>query len=240
MRVFDLRPIGLDALLHLACRRGSRGQHKLELLDTGKKPYSELVRQIDAVCYGDHDRLGLSSGIGPLKWQTISRAGIETIRAGRRPNVIRVYDKVTESKAQFRKIKRKLSKDADELDFEKEFGFAEDAVVTRVERQCGGGRIPPEIERFGQLSRAADLNPFSALEITGNDRSTLPDVTECDSLNEWLSGMQVNRMIQEMGMQSFRRWLNRHSNGNGVRLLKRLHAFLPGAERVCCDGGDSS
>jgi hypothetical protein len=225
-------------------------------MDTGKKPYSELVRQVDAVCYGDPDRLGimridfcadirdipvswfqqrvrirhkqLSSGIGPLKWQTISRAGIETIMAGRRPNVMRFYDKVAESKMQFRRMKRKSSEDADELTFEKEFGFGEDSVITRVERQCGGGRIPREIDKFGQLSQAAYFNPFEALEITNNGRSALPEVNACDSVNEWLIGMQVNRMIEEMGMQTFRRWLNRHSNGNSARLLKRLHAFLPG------------
>jgi hypothetical protein len=69
--------------------------------------------------------------------------------------VTRGYDKVAESKMQFRKMKRKANKDADELDFEKEFGFPEDAVLTRVERQCGGGRIPEEVSTFGQLSRAA-------------------------------------------------------------------------------------
>jgi hypothetical protein len=143
--------------------------------------------------------------------------------------MVRIYDKVAESKMQFRKMKRKVSKDADELDFEKEFGFPEDAVLTRVERQCGGGRIPEEVAAFGQLSRAAYLNPFEALEITNSGQSQLPEVNDCDSVNEWLIGMQVNRMIQEMGMQTFRRWLNRNSNGNGARLLKRIHSFLPGS-----------
>lgn len=257
-RVLDLRPIGLDSFLHLSCKRGARGQHKLELLDTSKKPYSELVRQVEAVCYGDSNRLGimridlcadipdvpvnwflprarirhkqLSNGIGPLKYQIIARAGIETITAGRRPNVMRFYDKVAESKMQFRNMQWKASKDTDELNFEKEFGFPENAIVTRVERQCGGGRIPEQLAVFGQLPQAANFNPFQALEISSGGGSILPDVTNCDSVNEWLIGMQANRMIQEMGMQAFRRWLNRHSNGNSARLLKRIHAFLPGPD----------
>lgn len=257
-RVLDLRPVGLDSILHVSCKRGSRGQHKLELLDTGKKPFSDLIRQVEAVRGGDNEQLGvmridfcadlrgvpvswfhqrvrfrykqLSTQIGPLPYQTISKAGIETLSAGRRPNLVRIYDKVAESKMQFRRMSRKASKDADPLDFEQEFGFREDDIVTRVERQCGGQRIPEQVDTLGHLPRAANFNPFEALEIESSGLSKLPVVSECDSVTEWAAGRYFNQMIQEQGMQTFRRWLNRESKGNGARTLKRYKPFLPPAE----------
>lgn len=257
-RVIDLRPAGLDSILHVSCKRGGRGQHKLELLDTGKKSYSELTRQVEAVRGGDNEQLGImridfcadihgvpvswfqqrvrflhkqiSNQIGPLPYQTISRAGIETISAGKRPNIVRIYDKVAESKMQFVKMRRTASKEADVLNFEQEFGFPEEAVITRVERQCGGGRIPEQVDTFGHISRAASFNPFEVIEIESSGRSRLPAVGECDSVTEWAAGMYFNQMIQEQGKQTFQRWLNRESNGNGARTVKRYKAFLPQAE----------
>ena len=39
---------------------------------------------------------------------------------------------------QFRRMIKRSSKDADVLDFEKEFGFSPESILTRVERQLGG------------------------------------------------------------------------------------------------------
>ena len=45
--VSDLRPVGIDALLHYSLKRKEsdphEGEHKLELLDTGTKTFSELL-----------------------------------------------------------------------------------------------------------------------------------------------------------------------------------------------------
>jgi len=253
----DLRPFGIDCLLHYHCKKGGQGNHKLEMLDTGKKPYSALVAQLEAVIDDPLDDLGimrldlcadiagvpvswfhsrlsirykrLSHQIGPLKCEIIGKAGMETISAGRRPNVLRIYDKVAESKMQFRKMVKRSSKDADPLDFEKEFGFSEDATLTRVERQFGGGRIPEMVSTFGRLSHAPDFNPFDILEITGNTDTQLPTVNECDGVTEYLAGLQLNRMIMEQGAQTVKRWLNKQSKGNAARTLKRYHRFLPGS-----------
>lgn len=130
---------------------------------------------------------------------------------------------------QFRRMVRKCSKDADPLDFEAEFGFKPDVVLTRVERQFGGGRIPEAVSTFGKLVYAPSFNPFDVLEITGDTGAHLPTVQECDSVTEYLAGMELNRMVSQMGLQSVRRWLNRASQGNGARTLKRLHRFLPGS-----------
>ena len=85
---------------------------------------------------------------GEIKYGLIGRGKVETITAGSRPNVFRIYNKVAESKMQFRKMQRKQSHDSDPLDFEKEFGFRETDTVTRFERQCGGKGIPPQLGTF--------------------------------------------------------------------------------------------
>ncbi len=256
--VGDLRPFGIDALLHYHCKKGAQGNHKVEMLDTGKKPYSAWVAQLDAITdvplddqrimrvdfcadiegvpvswFHPRTRIlykQLSHKIGSLKSEIISKAGIETISAGRRPNVFRIYDKVAESKVQFRRMVKRCSNDADPLDFEKEFGFSPESILTRVERQYGGGRIPEEISTFGKLCCAApQFNPFDVLEITGNTGANLPEPEECDSVTEYMAGKEFNRMVSEVGLQTTRRWLNKHTRGNGARTLKRFHRFLPGS-----------
>lgn len=255
--VGDIRPFGIDALLHYRCKRGSHGNHKLEMLDTGTKPYSALVAQIEAVVdHPVHDlgvmRLDLcadlpgvtvswlhsrlrvkykriSRTIGPLTADVIGNVGIETISAGKRPNMVRAYDKVAECRMQFRKMERKASKEADRLDFEREFGFSPDAVLTRVERQFGGCRIPDGISTFGHLSKAVEFNPFDVLEITGDTGSRLPTVRECESVTDYYAGLEFNRHVKAEGLQNVRRWLNSETGGNGARFLNRMKAFLPGS-----------
>ena len=255
--VGDLRPLGIDGLLHYHGKKGSQHNHKLEMLDTGDKPYSVLVSQLEAVIDASlddleimrldlcadvpgvpvswfHPRLRIrykrmSHQIGPLKLEVIGNAGVETISAGRRPNIIRIYDKVAESRMQFRRMQRKSSIDAEPLQFEDEFGFDENATRTRVERQFGGGRIPAVVSTFGKLPHLPDFNPFDVLEITGDTGTQLPTVRECESVPEYLAGVELNRRVVEAGLQTTRRWLNKESNGNGARLLKRFHRFLPGS-----------
>lgn len=189
----DLRPLGIDALLHVGYKFGETHDHKLEILDAGKKCYSELVGIIEAVTYADPEQLEVirldlcadvpgvpvlwfqprvrvkykrfANEIGELKYEKIGQAGIETLTAGKRPNLIRIYDKVAESRVQFRKLLRRCSKDSELPNFEKEFGFPEDAVLTRVERQFGGDRIPEALNRFGKLSRAPDFNQIGRAHV---------------------------------------------------------------------------
>jgi hypothetical protein len=143
--------------------------------------------------------------------------------------VVRIYDKVAEYQAQFDKLRRKASLDADPLEFTQEFGLSPDAVLTRIERQFGGGRIPPELVSFGNLSNAPDFDPFSAIEITDGGGDRLPSVGDCASVTEYLCGLQVNEWAQRIGMQQFRAWLNRNSGRNGARFLDKYARFLPNA-----------
>jgi hypothetical protein len=255
--VTNLHPVGIDALLHFSLKREERdpheGEHKLELQDTGKKRYSDLVAQIERTVEYPADelevmRIDLCADIyevpvewflprvrvkykrvayqmGNLKYQLIGKQGIQTITAGKRPNIVRIYDKVAEYEYQLKKLKRKQSYDADELTLKSEFGISESATITRVERQFGGGRIPVEIDRFGKLINLPDFDPFSNLEVENGSGATMPTLKEC-GLDRWLTGTRLRQMKEDMGVQQFRRWMSANSGGNGARYLKRYSDFL--------------
>ena len=255
--VSDLRPVGIDGLLHYSLKRKENeshaGEHKLEMLDTCKRSYSALVEQLEGTIEGEIDDLEVmridlcadvvgtpmewflnrlrikykrvAHEIGVLKYQLIGKAGIQTLSGGKRPNIVRVYDKVAEYKDQLRKLLRKRNRDADELTLESEFGVTPDAVITRVERQFGGQRIPTMIDCFGRLARLPDFNPFTNIEICNGTGAKVPTIQEC-GLDTWLSGTRLHQLQLEMGEQQFRRWLNAHSSGNSPRYRKRYADFL--------------
>jgi hypothetical protein len=253
----DLRPLGIDALLHVNCKHGKKN-HKLELFDVGKKTYSEIVGLIASVTDADPDamrimRIDLTADVkdvpvewfkqharfkfkrtereyGEIKYGLIGRGEVETIMAGSRPNVFRIYNKVAESKVQFRRMQRKQNTDAEPLEFENEFGFKEADTLTRVERQCGGDRIPPELHTFGSLHRAPDYNPFQSLEIVTSGLPTLPTPADCEGI-EYFTGVGLHEVSKKLGMQEFRKLLNRQSNGNAARTLQRYSAFFPNEQK---------
>lgn len=57
--VIDLRPFGLDAVLHAYFRRKGRPNHKLELIDTGEKSLDRMAQIISGVFEIDPENLGL-------------------------------------------------------------------------------------------------------------------------------------------------------------------------------------
>lgn len=262
--VSDLRPIGIDAMLHYSLKRDQNdpheGEHKLELFDTGLKPYSGLVAQIERTIEGPIDDLDLmridlcadlyevpvewfltnvrvkfkrrAHEMGLLKYERIGSKGIQTITAGRRPNVVRFYDKKAELQDQLRKLDRKRSYDADKLTLHSVFGISEHATITRVERQFGGGRIPREIDSFGKLILLPDFDPFTNIVFREQSGASIPTVREC-GLDMWLAGTRLRELQQEMGEQQFHRFVNTHSIGNAARYRKRYRDFLtPRGETV--------
>lgn len=251
--VMDLRPHGMDALLHYHKERGPH-THKLELLDTGDKSYSDMAALIDDVTDYDANRLELmridlcadvpdvpvawfhaharfrykqmERCIGDLKSDVICLTRMETISAGRRPNILRIYDKVAEWRMHFRKRQRRQSRDAAPLDFAQEYGVNPQATLTRIERQYGGGRLPGTLQTFGNIARAVDMDPFDTLEL--NEKATyVPPPVEDYDLGEWLKGMRLHDELQARGMHNFHRWLNYHSRGNAARIMRRYATFFP-------------
>jgi hypothetical protein len=255
--VTDLRPVAIDGLLHFGLKREERdpheGEHKFELMDSGDKPYSEIVGQLESTIEGPlsdleimridlcADMFGIpidwffnrlrvkfkriAHEIGTLKAQRIGKLGIQTLSSGKRPNIFRAYDKVAEYRKQLRDRKRKKSCDADEITLESEFGVSDKAVITRLEQQIGGSRIPAEIGHFARLSRLPEFNPFRRIEILNGTAARVPTIRECD-FGKWLMGTRLRELQDEMGIQQFHRWLSSHSNGNSARWRRDYSEFL--------------
>ena len=249
----DLRTIGIDAIFHFRCKHGPKNS-KLEILDVGEKTFSEIVNTIDRVAKVSLDRLGIMRidltadvpGVtvpwlkprvrfkfkrsereyGQLQYGLVGHGDVETIIAGSRPNVFRIYNKTKECLYQFRGMQRHASLDADPLEFEKEFGLKETDILTRIERQIGGSRIPPEVATFPCLQNLPDFNPFTSLEIISSGQPFLPSPQDCDGL-EFYTGMGLQAEAQRMGMQGFRKQLNKQTKGNAARTLERYSRFFP-------------
>lgn len=229
------------------------GEHKLELIDAGMKGFSQLSALVEQVVEGPIDdlelmRIDLCADIcevpvgwflnrtrvkykriayemGNLKYQRIGKAGIQTISAGRRPNIVRIYDKIAEYQMQLDKRNRKRSIDSDGLTLKSEFGVSESATITRIERQFGGGRLPDGIGSFGKLARLPDYDPFTNIEIVNGSAAHIPTLKEC-GFDTWITGTHLRQLQDEMGMQQFRRWLDANSGGNGARYRKKYSPFL--------------
>lgn len=258
--IVDLRPFGINALLHAYNRHRTPRDHKLELLDTGKKTYSQLVEQIQLAIDLNPDRLRVmridlcadvpgvhvswfqprtrvkykrfAREIGELKYEQMGERSIQTLTSGKRPNIFRFYNKPAECMVEFRKRCRKVSPDADPLDFETEYGFPADAVLTRVERQIGGGRIPDELSVLGKLPRKApQFNPFDPVEIMSGGTGAMPGIDECE-WSEWVMGTRYNELAHQWGMQQLRAVINQKSKGNASRILERYSRFLPSEENA--------
>lgn len=68
LRVHDLRPYGYNAILHHTClhgkpadigQQGPRGNHKLELIDTGMMSYEDMLEEIEYVFRTNAKRLSI-------------------------------------------------------------------------------------------------------------------------------------------------------------------------------------
>lgn len=253
LAVGDLRPFGYEAILHAHCVYAD-GNFKLELIDTGKSTLANLVREIERVFEVDGRRLEISRldlaadirGV-PVSWfmdhvrakhkrwaadiGTYSRMGmnaVETLYFGKRPNLYRIYDKIAEFRNQYARLKP--DGDLQKPSFEELYDYPETGVIlTRVERQIGGGRLPPTIGTVGKLRSLPDFCPFDKLEILAG-ASEIPNADHYD-LSTYLQGVGLQSMVAKLGgIQRTIRWINRHSPGNAARLLKRYAVFLPASE----------
>lgn len=248
----DLREIGRDSLLHLQCKHGDHDS-KLEILDVGKKTYSEIVQLIESVAEVNLDelritRIDLASDVpnvtvpwlkshirfkfkrteiehGQLKYGLVGHGEVETILAGSRPNVYRIYNKTKEYLVQFRRLQRKQNYDADPLEFEREFGLKKTDVLTRFERQFGC-RLPPQVANFRSLQSLPDFNPFDSLEIVASGQTALPSSDEYNGL-EYYTGIGLYSESNRLGMHEFRRKLNKQTKGNAARTIERYGRFFP-------------
>jgi hypothetical protein len=248
--VVDLRPFGQEAILHAYFKWGGRKDHKFELLGTGKKSIRQMGEIITSVFDVDPDRLEamridfaadmfsipvtyLHDSLrvkhkrkvnirGEFDYEIVGGKRLEYFRYGKSPSCIRVYDKPAECKARMPEILKHVSPDAEMPTYEDLFGFPENTIMARIERQAGGGRIPPVLATFRQLSNAAEFNPFSNVEILPGV-FPFPDPKRHGSTRAAkLAGMR--RFIEKYGYQQARAMLN--CNGNAKRMMDDYEEYL--------------
>lgn len=309
----DLRTYGYDLILHLHCVHGE-GNHKVELLDTGKRGFSFLLAECEQIFDFDPLRCGVMRvdcaadvlGVGvhwfnqhsrvrwkqfgnemgcllleppgastSLPYSQMGKREIQTLYFGKRPNCYRIYDKIAEMKAEYRRfrgrdsaalVKRMLDAGAtsDQVEwrlkseglnpdaenctptFETIYGVPENGcILTRCERQIGGGELPTipvpgkpakEWERLNTVGalkkRLLEYNPYREFEIV---EAGLPEpVRDNYTLTDYMAGMYLRSRILREGLQQTRAWLNSHQRTGAKspgrhanRLLEKLAEFLP-------------
>lgn len=257
----DLRHLGYQAILHSVCRHGTEGTHKIELIDTGKMTFSRIQHEIERIFDVDSRRLGIMrldlaadvQGV-PVFWffdhvrarwkrwvadysgaecARMGKGEIQTIYFGKRPNCYRVYNKIAECQSHYARLKR--GADAGYPSFEEVFGLPETGVIlTRVERQIGGSRIPERVASFEKLHRLPDFDPFDRLEFIAGTKAQ-PTI-EASGFEQYAIGMFLHDRAESWGIHRLRAWLNRNANRNAGRLLERYGDFLPASQGVSPKG----
>jgi hypothetical protein len=261
--VADLRPFGISAILHSSCLHGE-GNHKVELVDTGRMTYTAMLAEVERVFDINPRRLELMridlaadiEGVAVpwfhehmrVKWKRwgceygrveVSRMGhteLQTLYFGRRPNCLRVYNKVAEWQKDYAARRRAAERDGTPLQpFEETYGWpAQGRVLTRVERQMAGGRVPAEIGTLGAAPQALpSFQPFEAVDLLASAGEATPPPPEGgEGIEHWLAGMQLRDLVNEWGIQRTRAFLNRHGHRNGGRILDKFGAFLPAGDGI--------
>jgi hypothetical protein len=251
----DLRGFGYPSILHMHCTRDKEGNHKLELVDTGDMSLSAMGHEIERVFDVDCRHLGLmridlaadvpgvsipwfaqharvkwkrwTADVGKIEFTQMGMGQIETLYFGKRPNCFRIYDKIAEFHHQYARMLRRESDASETPTFLAQFGYPETGfVLTRVERQIGGSRIPAQIEQFNNLRKLEAFNPFENLELSSIAECPAPSIDEY-GLMDFLAGTGARLIVADMGMHRFRALLNKHSPGNATRILRKMQPFLP-------------
>lgn len=258
--VYRLHGLGIDAILYV--KSIHTGRNKIQVIDSGEKSYSQIVAVIEAVVATAADelrimRLDLCVDVTnlPVEWffkrvrvprkrhkgqigRTYEREwrGHETLSFGARGNRILIYDKISELADQYKKAARKQKRLGLPIPRFKEFcGYdRRNVILTRIERQWAGAKVPFEVATLKKLKVGAEnLNPFQELkivEVALKASEPASDMTAVSFLK--LSGLEQS--INSRGAAQTRKLLNDLSPGNGGRqfdkLVRKLNALpVPGS-----------
>lgn len=241
----DLRNFGIPALLHWHHRYDPRRHHKLELVNVGEMSAADIQAVLDRViqepnplglrvmrldAYVDVENLPVfwffthATARHKRKFSVIGRKGEDaqfrlqwsslrlTLHLGSSPDSLRVYDKASELRAKSGGCS-------------KEHGdYQRDLMLTRVERQFGGGSVPDAVGTLGKLlANAQQLDPFEVLRF---QPSGVPEPDPAKySVEFFLKGMAFRQLILERGLSYVRAWLNRSRNAKAT--LVRYADFIP-------------
>jgi hypothetical protein len=186
-----------------------------------------------------------------LQFISMGTATAETFYAGKRPVLIRIYNKLGEWRAQFRKLEcdcQRFNARMESMELtpeQKHYGmrvpptweqfcawqgyeYREGAILTRIESQIGGTRrLPYGLRTFGDLRYSSDLEPFKALRIIAPKPVLNVDAPpEGVSVRNWLAVLGFEALQQSHGsLQIARSIVIKHGQGNGSRILDSLSGF---------------
>ena len=187
-----------------------------------------------------------------LQFVGMGSAVAQTIYAGKRPCLIRIYDKQAEWRMQWHKYVIKCQRFNDrmeglEMSEEQRFygrlipptfaeycsargyQFHDGSVLTRIERQIGGNRVPPEYATLGNLRYAHDHQPFSGVQITCTEPiQNIVSPPAGVPIRDALAYIGLCSLKEQLGSEQLARsWVLKHGNGNGKRILKSLAESAP-------------
>jgi hypothetical protein len=253
----DLREHSLSCRLNLYCQMDKAGNHKIELIDVGLMDRATIIREVCEVFDVDPlslevMRVDFAVDIPdlPLQWfrevvrvaskrwraaltsdqfyGEMGNGDIQTLYFGKRPNLIRIYNKLAEYVEAHKKLLRKLSKGCERPSLESIFpGSAQHSILTRVERQIGG-RIPAQIHTLRDVfENGCDFAPFANLKIIDHTsgRQRIPGTT----FETHCTGLFLCGLAENDGMQAVEAFIKKHSNGNSAWARKKYQSYLPSA-----------
>ncbi len=187
-----------------------------------------------------------------LEFVGMGTAQAQTLYAGKRPSLMRIYDKLAEWRMQLRKLEkeyRRFNALMEGMDMTAEqryygvlipptfteycrargYDYQTGNILTRIESQIGGNRLPPELATFNDLRYAHELTPFDGLQIVGSDRAHLIDSPpEEVPVRNWLAALGFEALKEHLGSAQFARsFVLKHGKGNGKRILQSLAECCP-------------
>lgn len=168
---------------------------------------------------------------GRPEYMGVTQGEGETHYWGKRPNCFRVYNKIAELKVQHRRMSRKCSPDAELPTFEQAFQIPMCTVLTRVERQIGGGRVPSEFNTIRKLTRLADYNPFGSVKIL-RGLEAQPNPNKYPIQTYW-AGRWLRKMVLENGLQRTEQVMRNEFGTNFAKNREKYAEFLAVSNGEC-------
>ncbi len=187
-----------------------------------------------------------------LQFVGMGTAVAQTLYAGKRPSLIRIYNKLEEWHMQWRKLGIKcdrFNRRMDGLEMTEEqkyygsrfvpsfpdyckdrgYQFETGSMLTRIERQIGGNRFPPEFSTMGDLRYAHELHPFTGVQIVSTEPvQNFNFPPEGVPLRDWLAAIGLETVKEQVGgLQMARSIVLKYGNGNGRRILESLEKSSP-------------
>ncbi|MBS1800475.1 MAG: hypothetical protein JSS95_11695 [Acidobacteria bacterium] len=187
-----------------------------------------------------------------MEFTAMGTADAQTFYAGRRPNFVRIYNKIKELYKQWLKLKQsceRFNKQMQRLEMSEEQRYygsryyptfeeflknegiehGQGLTLTRIERQISGSRFPKELRLFGDLRRAHLFNPYASMTIMPSTKiRSFESPPKGVSIRDWLAAYGLNALWNACGdaQQAFS-FVQKHGNGNGKRVLDSLLKILP-------------